>query len=138
MEGRVFRRREGLLFVPAGRIVRRVLITDRAAAGSPRRPVEQWHRPEPYWLDEQQSESIRARCRCCPPSEFSTADMLDHLCRGRRVMRVDRQVIPWPGCHVIPRLAVDVLPGLGWCCQWWRVDHFAAISHAPWSNLDGT
>src|SRR6478735_9317040 len=20
------------------------------------------------------------------------------------------------------------LPGLGWCCQWWRVDHFADLS----------
>jgi hypothetical protein len=41
---------------------------------------------------------------------------------------VDRQVIPWPGCHVIPWLAVDVLPGLVWCCQWWRVDDFADLS----------
>ena len=47
---------------------------------------------------------------------------------GMAMADVDRQVIPWPGCHVIPWLAVDVLPGLVWCCQWWRVDDFADLS----------
>lgn len=83
---RVFASREGLLFVPAAKIRRTRLTRDERGA---RQVVAVWDRPPPYWLDRGRSEQIRARCRChADPQIIETADMLDHIRRGKRRMVV--------------------------------------------------
>lgn len=85
---RVFRIGEAMLFVPVGKIRRNRLVRDGRGNGH---AEPTWGTPDPYWLDPDVADEIRVRCHCHADTQIiGTADMLDHIRRGRRTMTMRR------------------------------------------------
>jgi hypothetical protein len=86
---RVFELRGRYLYASlgkAGKVRRNVPVRD---GQGDYRVIPKWAPPDSYWLDPDAAEEVRARCRCrAEIYVVSTADMFDHIRRGKRTMIV--------------------------------------------------
>ena len=85
---RVFQTPDGLLAIPLGRDWATQLRRHHRSQGSG--AVEPaWVEPEPYWLDENRSETLTGGCKCCPDSSpIETTHIFEAIRRGRKSFRV--------------------------------------------------